>query len=258
MFDMAHVTDWIVRSKRVAVPRARLFCFPHAGGSASSFNSWTEHLPQDVEVCAVQLPGRGARILEPPANSIAQVIARLMADAVSDRQVPIALFGHSLGAIIGFEFARRLRSAGMRAVHLFVSGRAAPQLRDPEPPISHLETPAFVDAVIKRYQGIPAEILNDAEMMSLWLPALRADIAMNESYRYAADSLLDCPVSSFGGSEDASATPDELAAWRHVSSGPFRLRIFPGNHFYMQSAPAALLQSIRDDLDSSLTENLSI
>jgi medium-chain acyl-[acyl-carrier-protein] hydrolase len=187
-------------------------------------------------------------MLEAPAESIAQIIIGLTEAFHPYQETPVALFGHSLGAIISFEFARQLRSMDIRPVHLFVSGRAAPQLPDPEPPISHLPTPAFVDAVLRRYQGIPDEILWDTEMMNLWLPALRADTVMNETYQYAAEPLLECPISSFGGIEDASATPEELAAWRDQSCGTFRLKMFPGDHFFINSAREALLQAIAEDL----------
>jgi surfactin synthase thioesterase subunit len=191
-------------------------------------------------------------MLEPPPLSIAQIIAGVTEAFHPYRETPVALFGHSLGALLSFEFARKLRSMNIRPVHLFVSGRAAPQLPDPEAPISHLPTREFVDAVLRRYQGIPDEILHDTEMLNLWLPALRADIMMNETYQYTAEPLLDFPISSFGGIQDASASPEELAAWRDQTSCTFRLKMFPGDHFFIDSARVALLQVITEHLDLSL------
>jgi medium-chain acyl-[acyl-carrier-protein] hydrolase len=246
------LSTWIFRPRPLSAPRVRLFCFPHGGGNASAFRDWAAELPEDVEVCAIQLPGRGARMLEAPAESIVQIIAGVSEAFSPYRRTPVALFGHSLGALTSFEFARRLRTMDIRVVHLFVSGRAAPHLPDPEAPISHLPTREFIDAVVKRYQNIPNEILNDTEMMNLWLPTLRADFMMNETYQYTGEPLLECPISSFGGIQDASASPEELAAWRHQTSGTFRLKMFPGDHFFIDSAREALLQAIAEDLDLSL------
>jgi surfactin synthase thioesterase subunit len=110
--------------------------------------------------------------------------------------------------------------------------------------------------VLNRYQRIPDEILHDTEMMELWSPALRADIMMNETYQYTAEPLLECPIWSFGGIQDASASPEELAAWRDQTSGTFRLKMFPGDHFFIDSARVAVLQVITEHLDLSLHELL--
>jgi medium-chain acyl-[acyl-carrier-protein] hydrolase len=229
-----------------------LFCFPHAGGNASVFRDWAEEFPKEVEVCAIQLPGRGGRIFEPPAVSLVETIAALSEAFRPYQDRPFALFGHSLGALVGFEFARRLRAMNIRPVHLFVSGRGAPQLPDPEPPIRHLPAAEFVEAVRWRYQGIPDEILRDGEMMNLWLPALRADITIDETYRYREEASLDCPISCFGGLDDGGATVESLAGWRDQTSGAFAMTMLPGGHFFIQSARQAFLRAIAEELERSL------
>jgi medium-chain acyl-[acyl-carrier-protein] hydrolase len=193
-------------------------------------------------------------MFEPPEVSLAQTVPALIDALRPYQETPFALFGHSLGALISFEFARRLRAMNIRPVHLFVSGRGAPQLPDPEPPIRHLPIPEFVQAVRQRYQGIPDEILHNAELMELVLPALRADITMHETYQYADETLLECPISSFGGLQDPNTTPEELAAWRDQTSGAFRLRMFPGDHFFIESARETLLAAVAEDLDHSLRQ----
>ena len=243
---------WIVCLRPVAAPRMRLFCFPHGGGSAAIFKNWSTKLAQDIEVWAVELPGRGRRLLEPAAVRIDDIIAKLAEESRPYLGTPFAIFGHSLGALIAFEFARQLRSMDMAPVHLFMSGRHAPHVLDPEPAISHLPNGEFVEAVRQRYQGVPEEILNDAEMMELWLPALRADISMSEAYHYEARSLLAFPITCFGGWEDHSASTAELSAWREQTSAAFKLRMFPGGHFFIDSAREALLESVGEDLEHSL------
>jgi medium-chain acyl-[acyl-carrier-protein] hydrolase len=243
---------WIIRLKPNTAPRVRLFCFPHAGGNASTFRDWVEYCPVDIEVCAIQLPGRGARIFEPPATSLTPIITELLEAFRPYRETPFVLFGHSLGALISFELARKLEARNIPIAHLFVSGRYAPHLSDSKPPIRHASTPEFIDAVRQRYQCIPDEVLQHAEMMNLWLPVLRADITINETYQYLDERLLDCPISCFGGLEDRSVTAEELVAWRDHTSGTFRFRMFPGDHFFIHSARVLLLRVITEDLELSL------
>jgi medium-chain acyl-[acyl-carrier-protein] hydrolase len=257
MISSTFPSKWIFRPRPRVTPRVRLFCFPHGGGNASAFRDWTEELPADVDVCAVQLPARGARMLEAPALSIAEVVLRLTEAFSPFRETPVALFGHSLGAVIGFEFARQLHSMNIRPVHLFVSGRGAPHLPDAEEPISHLGAREFVAAVLERYQNIPDEILHDRDMLNLWLPALRADFAMKEAYRYIEGPLLDCPISAFGGQQDGSVSTEDLTAWRDHTCGAFNLAMFPGGHFFLESARQSVLKMMSADLERSLTEEFS-
>ena len=242
----------------MANPRVRLLCFPHGGGSASSFNGWAEGLPKDVEVCALQLPGRGRRLLEPPAVSIDQIIEALLEAFQPFRETPVALFGHSFGALVAFEFARQLQLNKIPLVHLFVSGQFAPQLPDPEAPIRHLPDPEFITEVRRRYEGLPEEILRDDEMLALLLPALRADFTMKETYRYIDGPLLECPISAFGGEQDGSVTTGELTAWSGQTSGAFKCTMFPGGHFFIDSARESFLREVVGDFERSLSEVFSL
>jgi medium-chain acyl-[acyl-carrier-protein] hydrolase len=130
-------TGWILRPRPIVAPRARFFCFPHAGGNAAAFRDWVEAFPKDVEVCGIQFPGRWGRMCERPVLSLAQLFAGLIEAFHSYQEIPFAFFGHSFGALLSFEFARRLRAMNIALVHLFVSGRGAPHLSDPELPIRH-------------------------------------------------------------------------------------------------------------------------
>jgi len=244
--------DWIVIARPAISPRVRLLCFPHGGGSATIFNAWPEDLPDDVEVCALQLPGRGRRVFEAPPTSIDQIIEPLLEAIQPFREMPVALFGHSLGAWVAFEFARQLQAEKIPIVHLFVSGQPAPQLPDREAPIRNWPDREFISEVRRRYEGLPEELLRDDEMMALLLPALRADFAMKETYRYVDGPLLECPISSFGGHQDDSASVDELAAWRDRTGRAFSFNMFPGGHFFIDSARESVLRLVAADLDRSL------
>ncbi len=245
---------WIEIPRPTNSPRVRLLCFPHGGGGATGFNEWPEYLPEDIEVCAVQFPGRGRRLFEAPPTSIDQVVEALLEAFQPFRGTPVALFGHSLGAWVAFEFARRLQERKTPIVHLFVSGQTAPHLPDPEAPIRDWPDREFITEVHQRYGGFPEEILHDDEMMALLLPALRADFTMKETYRYSEGPLLECPISSFGGYEDGSVAVDDLAAWRDRTGSAFRFKVFSGGHFFIDSARESVLESIVLELESPLRE----
>src|SRR5687767_9570102 len=164
------LNEWILVPRPAISPRVRLLCFPHGGGSAHAYFAWPKHLPADVEVCAVQLPGRGRRLREAPPTGIDQVLEPLWRAFQPLRDAPVAFFGHSLGALVAFEFARQLQARGVRLVHLFVSGATAPQLPDREPPIRHLPDREFVAEVRQRYEALPPEITRDDQMMEVLLP----------------------------------------------------------------------------------------
>jgi len=157
--------------------------------------------------------------------------------------VPFAFFGHSMGAFISFERARQLRRENSKTpVHLFVSGARAPQLPDPDPPIHHLPDAAFFE-VLRRLSGIPDEVLQNAELMQVVLPTLRADVTMCETYVYAADEEpLSCPISAYGGEADGKVSYEDLAGWGAQTQNAFTVHIFPGDHFFLYSARESLLR----------------
>jgi surfactin synthase thioesterase subunit len=248
--------SWIVRPRSVATPRVRLLCFPHAGGGAAGYRDWARKFPDLlVEVCGVEFPGRGGRRAERLPVSISEIV-----DATTEEfcthyaETPVAVFGHSFGALIAFEFSRRVSALGVGLIHLFVSGHVAPQLPDPKPPMRYLSDTKFIFEMIRRYDGIPAEILREREMMQLLLPILRADITMKETYRYLGGPLLKCPISAFGGREDSSVTTDDLDAWRAQTSGAFKLRMFPGGHFFIQNEREFFLRAVAEELNGSIHE----
>lgn len=221
--------------------RLRLICFPHAGGGASAYRTWAGLVPETVEVHAVQLPGRESRLREACVTSMRALIEDVTAAIQPLEDRPFALFGHSFGALLAFETARRLATgASGQPVHLFASGRRAPHLSAPSPPIAELEEGAFVDEIRRRYDGVPREVLEEPELLALLLPALRGDIRLNESYRYIPANALECPITVYGGVADPEARHDELAQWRQHTSGAFALRLFPGSHFFIRSSSAAV------------------
>ena len=222
--------------------RLRLFCFPYAGGGTSVFYSWPQYLLPEVEVCPVQLPGRELKLNEPPINRLSPLVETLAQVLLPYLNMPFAFFGHSMGGLISFELARQLRKERKPCpVHLFVSAYRAPQLPDPDPPIHQLPEDEFV-AELRNIGGTPENILQDAELKNLFLPLLRADIAVCETYKYTDEAPLDCPISVFGGTQDGEVNQEELAAWSNQTCASFNLCMFPGDHFFLHSAHALVLQ----------------
>ena len=239
---------WVRCSQPHPQARLRLFCFPYAGGGASIYRTWSAGLPRDIEVCAIQLPGRENRLSDPPFIRLTLLVRTLAQVLGPYLDIPFAFFGHSMGALLSFELARHLRRQKRSGpVHLFVSGHRAPQLPDPDPPIHRLPDPMFV-AELRRLNGTPEEVLQNAELRQLVLPVLRADFAICETYDYSSEEPLDCPIFAFGGTQDDEVSRDELGAWREQTSSSFRLRMFPGDHFFLHSAQALLMQDIAEEL----------
>jgi surfactin synthase thioesterase subunit len=236
---------WLMRFARRAHPTARLFCFPNAGVGASTYRLWPSALPEALDVCAVQPPGRENRLREPSISSIPDLVDRLATALGPELDLPFAFFGHSMGAVVAAELARALAERGApKPAHLFVSARRPPHLRGTETAISHLPDGEFVDAVQRRYGGIPPELLGEPELLALLLPGLRADFAALETHRPPQRPPLACPISTFGGSDDTLTPREHLDAWRGETSGAFRVRVFSGGHFYLVAERTALLDDL--------------
>jgi medium-chain acyl-[acyl-carrier-protein] hydrolase len=249
MMDTSAIQLWLPYWQPRPQARLRLFCFPYAGGGASIFRTWSELLPSEIELCAVQLPGREKRLQERPYAQMSDLIPSLAVALQPYLVMPYALFGHSMGAFISFELARYLRHTAhhLEPAYLFVSGCRAPQLPDPDPPSYHLPQAEFIDE-LRRLEGTPETVLQNEELLHLLLPLLRADFSLCETYCYTDDEPLSCPISAFGGLQDHEAPRHMLAAWAKQTTDAFKLRFFAGNHFFLHKEQFSLLQAISHDL----------
>jgi len=231
--------------------RLRLFCLHYAGGGASVYRTWSTFMPADIEVCAIQLPGRENRLNEAPLARMTSIIEVLTDHIIPYLDRPFAVFGHSMGALVGFELTRALRCRREPLpVHLFASGRQAPRRPNNSDPYHDLPDSEFIEA-IRRLQGTPEEVLRNAELMDVLLPILRADFAVVETYEYHAETLLDCPIRVYG-SHDDRMTFDDLAAWRDETNGTCTLHMFEGGHFFLHRDREALLRDITAHLNPYL------
>jgi medium-chain acyl-[acyl-carrier-protein] hydrolase len=243
--------SWVKSPKPNPAARLRLFCFPYAGGGAHTYRTWPQALPADVEVCPVNLPGRESRLREPAFKQLGPLVDALVPQLLPLLDRPYALFGHSMGAMIAFETARRLRGRKVAGPqHLFVSGRRAPQL----PPKGERRTYDLPEAEfieeLGRLNGTPREVLEHPELLELLLPILRADFSICQTYAYAPGEPLDIPITAFGGVEDQDVGRARLEAWREQTSGAFKLHLIPGDHFFINSARARVCHLLTDELNA--------
>ena len=249
--------------------RLRLFCFPYAGGAASVYRTWHQYLPANIEVCAVQLPGRENRMLERPFTDLVELVQALLPRLLPYLDKPFAIFGHSMGALIAYELAQQLsrhpfdsaqgrpstpltlRSGGRVPTYLFVSGRRAPFLPEPESPLHTLPTDEiFLAELQRRYNNIPALIFEDVELRALFAPLLRADLTLVETFQSPTPTPLPCPIVALGGDSDPFVSLAELQSWQTLTQAAFALHRFPGGHLYFNEREQPLLATITGYLAS--------
>jgi surfactin synthase thioesterase subunit len=246
---MAAQRAWIVPTGVCHAPWLRLFCFPFAGGGAGLFRPWPVYFAAlGIDVCAVRLPGRDDRFGEEPEVDI-RVLAKRAGDGIAEQlDVPYALFGHSMGALLAYELALCLRQRGARSPsRVIVSACRAPHLPDPEPHICKLSAQEIV-AELRRYGGTASEILDNPEMLELALPLLRADAQLTEAYRHVETPPLTSPICAIHPEADDLIARDDMAAWQRYTAGQFRLDTVAGGHFAVREEPAGTMEIVAEEL----------
>lgn len=232
--------------------KIRLFCFPYAGGSSLIFRTWANALGPSIAVCPAHLPGRERRLIEKPYTSAQSLVEAAAEAIVPHLDLPFAFFGHSMGALISFELARHLRRLHLPSpVHLFLSGRCAPQAGIREKVTYNLTANEFAEE-LRRLNGTPREVLENQELMDLMIPLLRADFEICQTYRYTQEPALDCPITAFGGLYDRDVSEEMIAAWKKQTTGSFRLCMMPGDHFFVHSAQDQILGVVSQQCTKSL------
>ncbi len=231
---------------------ARLICFPFAGGSAATYRGWENQLPPTLELHVVDLPGRIPRLAEAPRTNLvalAEDAANALASVIDGK--PYAIFGHSMGAVLGFETSLRLTARGLPPAHFFASARQSPALAWRRPKIHDLPEADF-NAAIARLGGTSRLVLADPEMMQIVMPSLRADFTAIETYECRPGAKLPCNVTVIGGAEDPDVGLEDLMAWQDVTSGIALVEQKSGGHFYIDQHAPAVTRQIVTDLGHSL------
>ncbi len=240
---------WIIQANATPHAKLNLFCFPYAGGGASTYRTWTNVLGSDVNIYAIQLPGHENRFRERPFTSWQPVIDEVKQEISPLLDKPFALFGYSLGAILAYELAHVVQTEyGKTPEALFVAARVAPTVKDKrDPPMHQLPDAAFVEQLSK-FDGTPQRILQDKEFMELVLPVLRADFQINENYLYTNHQPLTCQISAFRGAQDDLMTYEDVTEWQKETTGQFTLRTLPNGHFFIHNAKDLFLQVLQHDI----------
>lgn len=239
---------WIVISRPVANPRMRLICFPYAGGGAPIYAAWAEHLAEDIEVCAIQPPGRLGRIAEPFARSVDEMVDAMIPTLLKYLDRPFAMFGHCLGAIVMFEVARRLvTDHWLFPVHLFSSG-APPPRQYMLPNIESRSDEDFM-AVLRAIGLTQQGLIDDADVMRSLLPMIKSDFGIAAKYKYTAALRLDCPITTFAADADSFAPPNVVEGWRLETSGRYSKHVYPGGHYFLVAERDPMLRIVSQELE---------
>jgi medium-chain acyl-[acyl-carrier-protein] hydrolase len=225
---------WLVFRRPSGQARVRLFCFHHAGGSAVAFRPWITALPAWIDVCPVQLPGRGTRLLEAPCTTMAELADDCAAAVAPLCDRPVALFGHSMGAAAAFAVAQRLP---VPPVHVFAAGRRAPT--PAHPPRPHRRDDAALLDYLRRLGGTPDIVFGEPELMRQILAVLRADLRLNDGFQ-TDRALTGSTLTVLGGADDPQVPPAALAGWRALAPDMRGPVLLPGGHFFTVSAADAL------------------
>jgi len=256
--------------RRQTAARRRLFCFPYGGGGASIYAQWPDHLPADVDVCAIQLPHRENRLKEPAITDI-ETLVGILADVLEPRlDLPFAFYGHSMGALVAYRLAHHLwRETRHKAAHLFVGGFTTPLIH-PNPLLARatakvktlgLDSFPTIEQVksmtddqrrlfaraFSGFNRIPDE---EVELKTLLIPIFVGDLQLVASYRPQAEARFDIPITAFHGEDDSEVQEGEMAGWRDLTDGPFKLHILPGDHLFLQKdqSQTHLLRLISEEL----------
>lgn len=253
----ARPENWAVRWRNLPSPRLRLFCVPHSGAGAAVYRPWDPLLPDDVELVSIRLPGRESRFREPAFSRLDDLVPELVDNLTPLLDVPYGWFGHSGGSLVAFETCREIRRRGLpEPARLAVSSRPAPHLATRSVSILGLSgqttvrdaTDAELAALVAALNGAPAEGRAGTAAFAPFIPTLRADLSLIETYEYRSEPPLDLPISVFGGEQDPAAELDELRAWHVHSRMGCTVQTFPGSHFY--------LHQIREEFVAALVRDL--
>lgn len=231
----------------------RLFCFPYAGGGASFYRRSNYRLPEFLDLIPVQLPGREDRLHERPIDNLAELIEEAALSLKPYLRPPFAFFGHSMGSLIAFELCRKLRKLQWRGPEcLFVSAMRGPHLPSHHAPLYNLPESALVEE-LRTLGGTPGGVFEDADLMELIMPTLRADLAICDQYEFLAERPLEVPICTFAGRDDPKAAPTMVDGWREQTLSRFSLHVMRGGHFFINTARQAVLDIIVSELSSFST-----
>ncbi|MFI5727010.1 alpha/beta fold hydrolase [Streptomyces cyaneofuscatus] len=225
-------------------PVLNLYCLPYAGSSARIYAPWQDELPSWVTLVPLELPGRGARWSESAKSDLSELLDDLARRVEQAGHAPYAIFGHSFGGVLAFELARHLRMRGFPAPRrLLVSGCPAPHLAVPDESSHDLPTEEFVHR-LRQLSGTPEELLENDELMELYIPVIRADYTILDHYKPSRAEPLGCGITAFYGRDDEDADRAAVEAWDPYSDRDFAVEEIAGDHFFLRDSRSELLEGV--------------
>ena len=231
---------WLVEPVRAASSRTPLVVFPHAGAGTTPYRRLAADCAATFRPMIIRLPGREARLREPTFQDMESLVSAMLPVLLPVLASAPVLYGHSMGALVAFEVARRARrDHGLEPANLVISGCSAPRARTPRQ-IRHTLPDSDLWQSVCELNGMPPEIAGDAAMRRLLLPALRADFQVSDTYRYSPGPLLGCPIDALAGADDSEAPASGMTGWARETTGRFRLHALPGDHFFNLEAGTRL------------------
>ncbi|MFC7420656.1 thioesterase II family protein [Iodobacter arcticus] len=250
---MVKAKIFTIPKPRIA-PKLRVFCFPFAGGSFTTYIPWVHCLNDDVELVLITLPGRASRVSEPSHEQMESIISELLGQKSIFAHVPYIFFGHSLGSRVAFELAVNLQSLGITAPQYFIaSGSRAPHLESRRESIHHLPKAEFLQK-LGELNGTPKEVLSNSELIDFFIPALRADFKVAHDYRAKKIPIVS-PILVLGGEDDIDVTHLELLAWMELSQRGTQITLIPGGHFFINEHQSAVIEQVDFVVNLVLTCN---
>ncbi len=259
------MSNWFFKYRHNPNADLRVFCFPYAGGSAVVFDGWQHEFPDNIDVMAIQAPGRGNRFSEPAIGSLNDKVDSLFEEIIPFLDIPYVFVGHSNGALTAFELSRKIQSwsdAGKLTAqaqknyrHLIISAKRAPFLPKIKPDMAHLPLDDFIER-LREYNGTPKEILENKELMELFYPMLKADFSLSENMQYQEGQKLRVPATLFWGQQDVDVPKEDMQQWEACFEQPLPLIPFSDDHFFINSQREAFIGQVNKIVENCL-ENIN-
>lgn len=250
--DRVSLAPWFTDYRLPQQGQARVFMFPYSGAGSLAYFPWAKAWRERgtaVDFLGVQLPGRESRQREACITAMPVLVEQLLQAMMPLLDKPFVFFGHSLGALVAFEVCRGLRQPGLPLPqHLFVSAFPAPDLPNPNSPMSQLSEADLI-ARLRHYGGTPEAVLENADLRELLLPIVRADFTLHETYQYRDAVPLPCPLTALTGADDTFVTPAYMADWHKQTSEVFEQVVYPGGHFFLHEQMVDISRRLQSALN---------
>jgi medium-chain acyl-[acyl-carrier-protein] hydrolase len=241
----ARTGGWIARPRRVETPALRLICVPHVGAGGAAFAPWLDLLPEDVELCAIRLPGRESRLHEPLVDDWRDLVDGMVSAIVPLLDVPFVLIGHCSGSVLAYECARRVAAeGGPQPVAVVLTSTPAPAVRHIDDPLHLLPRQELLERVVG-FGGMAAAILDDPDLMVMFERILRADYRVVERLVYSPGPPLTTPITVLGGRHDEFVGCADLAAWSAETTSEFTLHLLDAGHYILAEAGTVVADLVR-------------